>query len=378
MNVLLIADYRTPKSGNFVASILDLGIFMRKLGNTVVYMFPDNSNGGYTWCSWFRENHFQVILFDEQKSKDIQLYQIKTIIEENEINIIHSHFGYLHRLLLLNHEKIGKKVKLLFHDHMDFSENGSLIKQKIVVMKQALLYRIFDAYVISVMEKKNNAYKAAGRKRHWYVANGLSLHRAEKDMRTRGELREELGVKPNETLALFLGWNLHGKGLDIAVKGVEKYRRKAPDLKLGVIGVGHGEPYRQTVEFLEKSRCNPYAEWILYLDDYEDIFALNRAIDIYISASRSEAFSYGILETISQDNVVAVSDIEGTSWSWKYNKCVPFKSEDTEDCARALEQALQLKDNKSNYVEIIKEYSIENWCEKIIKIYNNIICKTKL
>lgn len=373
MNVLIIADYRTPKSGNFIASILDLGITLKNLGNDVVYIFPDNKNGGYTWCDWIEKNQFQVILFDEKQAEENQIRQIKAIVEENKIDIIHSHFGYLHRLLLSNHSKIGKKVKLIFHDHMDFNEIVNIRKQKIGVMKQALFYRIFDAYVISVMEKKNRAYWLAGEKRHWYVANGLSLHRAEQDKRTREELRQEIGLRPDEKLALFLGWDLHRKGLDIAVKSVKKYRGKKPNLKLGVIGAGHGKPYKKTVEFLEKAGCNANEEWIIYLNDYEDIFALNRAIDVYISASRAEAFAYGILESISQNNPVVVSDIEGTSWSWEYNKCVPFKNEDVDDCAAALEQALIMGNRDSNYQQIIDKYSNTVWCEKLINIYQEIM-----
>lgn len=375
MNVLIIADYRTPKSGNFIASLLDLGTVMRKRENTVVYMFPDNNVGGYSWCNWLKENQFEVLLFDEKQSDEKQLEQLKIIIEKNKISIIHSHFGYLYlyRLLLMNHRQIGKNVKILFHDHMDFSEKYDIRRQKIGIMKQALFYRLCDAYVISVMEKKDHAYWLAGWRRHWYIANGLSLHRAEEDLRTRKEFRSSIGIGPDEKLALFLGWDLHRKGLDIAVKAVKKYREKFPNLKLGVIGAGHGKPYDQTIDFLEQSGCNPNEEWILYLDDYEDIFALNRAIDVYISASRAEAFAYGILESISQDNVVVVSDIEGTSWSWKYNKCVPFKNEDVIDCARALEKALLLRNNKSNYEEIIDKYSSKNWCEKVIGIYHKII-----
>ena len=55
MNVLIIADYRTPKSGNFIASVLDLGIAMRTQGHTVLYLFPDNHNGGYSWCRWIEK-----------------------------------------------------------------------------------------------------------------------------------------------------------------------------------------------------------------------------------------------------------------------------------------------------------------------------------
>ena len=96
MNVLIIADYRTPKSGNFIASLLDLGTVMRKRENTVVYMFPDNNVGGYSWCNWLKENQFEVLLFDEKQSDEKQLEQLKIIIEKNKISIIHSHFGYLY------------------------------------------------------------------------------------------------------------------------------------------------------------------------------------------------------------------------------------------------------------------------------------------
>lgn len=373
MNVLIIADYRTPKSGNFIASVLDLGIAMRTQGHTVLYLFPDNHNGGYSWCRWIEKNNFKVILFDEKRTENEQLYHIRTIVSENHINIIHSHFGYLHRLLLTGHKKTGKDVKLLFHDHMDFSEKISIRKQKITLIKQAVSYRIFDAYVISVMEKKDRTYWPAGKKRHWYVANGLSLQRAERDLRTREELRAEIGVKSNEKLALFLGWDLHRKGLDIAVKAVKMYRKKQPDLKLAVIGAGRGMPYDRTVDFLEKYGCSPYEDWILYLNDYEDIFALNRAIDVYVSASRAEAFSYGILESISQDNPVVVSDIEGTSWAKKYDKCISFRNGDVAECARALEKALALRGIQSNYEDIINEYSSRIWCEKVISIYNKLL-----
>ena len=40
-NILIMADYQAPKSGNFLASQLELGIRVRELGYTVVYAFPD-------------------------------------------------------------------------------------------------------------------------------------------------------------------------------------------------------------------------------------------------------------------------------------------------------------------------------------------------
>lgn len=374
MNVLIIADYRTPKSGNFAASILDLGIALRKNGSKTVYMFPENeTRGGYSWSHWIESNQFDVILFDETQHDDSKLAEFKRIIKEYKIDIIHSHFGYLHKFLLSKHREIGRKVKIVFHDHMDFSEIRSIKRQKIAVMKRALLYRMFDANVISVMKKKDNAYWLVGKRRHWYVANGLSLHRAEQEQRTREALREEIGVKQNEKLALFLGWDLHRKGLDIALKGIAEYRKETPNMKIGVIGAGVGKPYERTETFLRKAGCNPNEDWIIYLDSYEDIFALNRAIDIYVSASRAEAFSYGILEAISQNTPVVVSDIEGTSWSWEYDKCVSFRNEDVASCAVALKKAAAMGRCESNYQAIVNKYGNDVWCERIMEIYQEIM-----
>ena len=174
------------------------------------------------------------------------------------------------------------------------------------------------------------------------------------------------------------------KGIRYCYKRYKKYREKNKNLKLGVIGAGHGKPYERTEIFLKECSCDPNESWILYLNDYEDIFALNKAIDLYISASRAEAFAYGILESISQNNPVVVSDIEGTSWSWEYNKCVVFKNEDDNACACAIKEALALPEvsvpekGKLNYQEMIAKYSIDIWCKHIISIYTEIMDKQSL
>ena len=38
MNILIAADYATPKSGNFVASVLELGIHLRENNDNVVQL----------------------------------------------------------------------------------------------------------------------------------------------------------------------------------------------------------------------------------------------------------------------------------------------------------------------------------------------------
>ena len=64
-NVLIIANYRAPQSGTFIASLLDLGDTLRQEGSQAVYMFPDNGKG-YGWINWIESRGFQVFLLDDQ------------------------------------------------------------------------------------------------------------------------------------------------------------------------------------------------------------------------------------------------------------------------------------------------------------------------
>ncbi|MBQ3384056.1 MAG: glycosyltransferase [Erysipelotrichaceae bacterium] len=370
-NILIMADYQAPKSGNFLASQLELGIKVRSLGYTVVYAFPDNYQGGYSWEKWLKDNGFDVYLIDCSVNDDQKLSVLRKIVEDYKVGIIHSQFGFLTQLLRQRHKEIGK-VKVVFHDRMDFNETQSQLKQHLKTMGKALMYRFNGIYNISVMEKKDSYYWPMGNNRHWYVPNGLSLMRAEKDELSGEDRRKEIGINEEEKLILFLGWDLNRKGLDIALRGVEICRQKGMSVKLGVIGAGAGEPSERAVSFLTEKGLDPYSEAIIYMHNYEDIFALNRAVDGYLSSSRSEAFSNGILEAISQKSPVVVSDIVGTSWAWEYDNCYVYEVENAEQCAQAIEKALNNGRNTANYKSIVEKYSADVWCKRIIEIYKTI------
>lgn len=46
MNVLIMMDYRTPSSGNFIASLIELANEMRIDGCKMVFMAPYTRGGG--------------------------------------------------------------------------------------------------------------------------------------------------------------------------------------------------------------------------------------------------------------------------------------------------------------------------------------------
>lgn len=374
MNILMMADYRTPCSGNFVASLLELAEIMRENGSYIHFIFPENQNGGgYTWTQWLEEHGFPVTLVNDQAPTDEVLEMIKGIIRSNDIHIIHSHFGLYHKLLLMNGKKLG--VKVVFHDHMDFSPEISLNKQKFRAFLYSAAYRRQGVHIISVMELKSKAYRMCGKKYGHYVPNALSLRRNTQHETTREEQRDQFGIHPGDKLCFMLGWNKYGKGIDIAIKAVARCRKIDPTLKLGIIGVGT-PPTEQVFDWIKAhTGVDPQSDWLCYLPSCEDIFACHRAADVFISSSRQEAFSYALLEAISQNTPVVISDVEGTKWAMQYSKAVTYPVEDSDACAGAIEQALEMGCMGSNYQEVIAQYSIDDWCERIIDIYNKMLAE---
>lgn len=369
--ILVAADYNAPQSGNFIASLLDLAEAVKEQGGQTVFLFP-KQKGDCRWVDWIKEREFPVYFLENEKTPAEKIAAVKDLIARYHVRIIHLHFGYLESLLLPVHESLG--VELVIHDHFDFVSNLSQLRQRLSTMRKAALYRRYHAYCISVMEKKNGWYWLSGKKRHSFIINGLSLQRAEQDPLSVEERRREIGLRDGEKLALFLGWDLLRKGLDVAVKAVEIYRKTDPSLKIGVIGAGSdGKPSQRTEAFLRERGVDPYSDAIIYMHSYEDIFALNRAVDCYISSSRAEAFSYGILEAISQNTPVVVSDITGTRWCWGYDNCFHYPVENPAACAEALRMALAQGRAPSNSEEYVRKFGNEVWTKKVLAVYRQVL-----
>ncbi|MDM8247281.1 glycosyltransferase family 4 protein [Lacrimispora saccharolytica] len=368
MNVMIAADYAAPKSGNFVASMIALGKKLKINGDYVLFVFPTEKE----WISWFRKEGLTVRIVNRACDREREQHQLEALIElvsEYQIDLIHSHFGMFHHELVYNRCTF-KNVKIILHDHMDFSLKPHIAIQYIRTAIYSFIYSLKDINVISVMEEKNKAYIFL--KNKCFLPNGLSLERHIEYSMTREECRNKLGLGRQDKCVFMLGWDLKRKGLDIALKAVQKCRENDSNICFGIIGVGT-VPTNNVKKFIERETGIDSAEpWIHFFDSYEDMFAVHRAVDVYLSASRKEAFSYGLLESISQNTPVVVSDISGTRWAEMYNNCFFYPVEDMDACADAILKALSSGRKDTNSSEIVARYGIDQWCDKVIEIYSTV------
>lgn len=376
MNVLIMADFPAKWSGNFINSLLNLAGKMRDRSWTPVFMFPLLEDGTErSWVNYIRyydisRGEYHVVMFDKKMPSDLLTAFLFDVIEEYQIDLIHSHFSCCNEILLWNKE-LHSRVKILYHDHMDYVAELPVMPQLKKQIKVAKRYKEYGIGVISVMKRKHMGYFLTPRR--WYIPNGISLIRNVDRSMSREECRASLGFKDSDVLCLFLGWDIYRKGLDIAIKAVQEVRKENTNVILGIIGFEE-KPSEEMIGRIRKVvGFDPRQDGVRFLNSMEDMFALHRATDVYLSASRTEAFSYGILEAISQNVPTVVSDIPGTKWSWKYTKCEPFRNEDFSDCARAILRAIPRRFEKSNLDKFMKEYCIDTWSDRVLKVYQKMV-----
>ena len=366
MNILIAADFCPPTSGNFIASLITLARKLRDNGETVIFAFPERQK----WIDWITGEGFEAVIAGKDAMvPDAQFPALFSILKKYKIDLIHTHFGMFHHAIVHNRSAI-RDVKVLIHDHMDFGIRHGLIAYYCKSFFLSAMYTLKNISVISVMERKHNSYLFLRKK--WYIPNGISFERYIGRSMTREECRSYLGFRGTDKVCLLLGWDMKRKGLDIALKAIQRCHKSDPDVCLAVLGIGTG-PSDSAKEFIRsETGIDPAEPWIKYLDSCEDMFAVHRAIDVYLSASRKEAFSYGLLETISQDTPIVVSDIPGTRWTDIYTSSFFYSTEDDADCADAIRRALKLGRRQTNSGEIIKKYNIDTWCERVMDAYKKL------
>lgn len=366
MNVMIAAYYSAPKSGNFISSIIALGRLIRQKGGTVVYVFPEERD----WAKWIREEGFEVVAVGSQSlEEDRQLIVLQTLIKKYQTELLHLHFGIFHHAIIHDRKAI-KDVNIIVHDHMGFSVQTDMKKQYIVSAVRSLEYSLKKINLIAVQKKKTASYIFLRNK--WFIPNGLSLERYIKYPTTCEECRQTFGIKPSEKICLILGWDMKRKGFDVALKAIKKCREIDSNIVLGIIGVGRGAPSDAAKEFMknETPDIDPYEGWIKYLDDYEDIFTVFKAVDVYLMTSRKEGMPYSVLEAISQETPTVISDIQENRFAKGYNNSYFYSVEDSDACAKAVMNALQVGRIKTNSQRVIKKYGIEKWCQDVLKVYD--------
>ena len=368
--VLYLCDYKAPYGGNFIASLNILGNEMKNRGNTVLYAFPKDAEER-PWMDLLKKDN--TVLFVSGGTKQIR-NDLCDWIRSYGIDIIHAHFGFLlpARLAALK----NKNVLLVIHQHSDFSSGkkpGFKKRLKIFgvdVLNLLLGKRLRQIYVGTGMKLGRNGV---------CIPNALVEQRFTDEILGRKDERRILGLADSDCLCLLFGWSPEIKGVDIAVRAFDSlWEQGHAEMKLGIVLGRDFTLPKMKAWIMAKTGVDSNDPRIFYLDPIEDVFRYHQASDIMLSASRSETFSYALLEALYIGNPCVISDIPGTKWAEKYATVFSFQTENPDALAGTLLDVSQrvrdrsLKEESNSIADSVqKEYDIQCWLEKVIEVYSD-------
>lgn len=349
----IISNYSSLYAGNFIPSLLALANDLKAKCN-VVFSFPVQAKERF-WCKKIQLDGFRVFFFGKHIIRDL-----KKINKQEKCNIAYTHFLSTPIVKLLS--PISRRLKLVIHVHSDFSggQNKHSISQTIKKIVFGRFLRpdtkyIYVSEALMLNEKHKHSY---------YVRNALQINRILSEKFDYKEFTDKYTFNEKKLHFLMFGWSPFVKGVDTVVNAFNSLPQTIKEkVQLTIV---HNYNQKNDLEKFIIDKCKNISFDLIKCEPVEDVFSLYNVHDIFISASRSEGFSYSILEALYNGLDVIASDIPGTEWSKKYGT-ITFKNES--ELSKIIENISlkQHQDKKINHY-INNDFSIELWVKQIGEI----------
>lgn len=360
-SVLFLCRYAAVYGGNFIPSLMALEKKLSQRGLVCVYCFPPEAEERY-WFGQLREMGRQVVTMDFSQGFGDYHSALRKLCKQYSVTTIYTHFTDDVYTGLFSWMHGG--IKAFIHMHSDFTggKKASLLGR----LKRFVVYHVLLGRVKFISVSRDLA--AISPNQITWVPNALATERIPCPHTGREALRSALGVAEHETLIEIYGWSPYIKGVDIGVNAVKQLNQTlGVPAKLAIVCGHETVPEKMQDWIRAHTDCQGNEEFLVYLPPQEDVFAFHEAADLLLSASRSEGFSYSLLEMLSLGKGCVFSDIPGTIWADAYDIAYRFPSENAGECALALKQAIEAcpLPHPGIAQTIREQFSMDKWTDTI-------------
>ena len=355
--VLQVMDYYSAYPGNFMHSIKALEVEIHKSGGILVYVMPEAALRR-DWVLEMQAAGKNMRFLSGNTVKDALL--IRKLVKQFDINIIHSHFATRRLYLPIRIARIGnRRIPHFFHAHSQ-PKRGE--KPFLDFIRNRL---IDETLYICVGESVAAPYSARGRKCA-VVRNAVDFSRLEQFQQLD---RSEYLIKPSNRLLLMLGYDFQIKGIDVAIKALQKYDKGHEWILLICVASRFERAKEQAADLLGE-----IPSWLKLVPPRNDIASYFRLADVFLSASRTEGIPYALLEAAYCGTPVAASDIPGQK-ELKIPYKAEFECENEEELYTAVASLLSRPEEtarreSAEAKEYIKQsFAMDRWTGEILKLY---------
>lgn len=367
MKILILTNYASTYGGNFIPSVDAFAKYSIAKGDGVGFAL-DIKADSRTWCRELKKSY--PIYFVKNKGLLKDAAELNRYIKENAYDCVYSHFSYFNLACMLS--LINPSLAFICHKHTDIGSELTFKRKVRISIKKNLIYR--NMFIIFVSKRLQKLELMENAKNSIWLPNALVTARFDKWSRGkyRQETRISLGIDAGAPVILMFGWHKYVKGVDIALKAFSGLLSVRPDARLMIV-TSLTEGKEGVRRFAKGIVDDAVLEKVIFLPPSQEVEKYHAAADIFLSSSRSEGFSYSILEALYLGERVVTSDLEGVRWSGKYKTVEFFPSENSEKCVEKLNKSIEELNCKQEEItetsmEVEQDYGIEEWAENVYKV----------
>lgn len=358
MKLLQISAYAADFEGNFIKSLKEIEKQLSYIGDSIIYAFPENAKNK-KWMKDFKNNRTVYFLpLDKARIKTSVYKKVCKIVNDEKIDVIHSHFELYDLHASYAARKYAAKVIWHLHDPIAPKEKFS---RKLL---RKIQYKLFgsQAKMTSVSEfyGEQSVIEGMPKNNVTTILNGIDTDFI-KD-----------ASDANKNFDFFtIGWDFLRKGADIVFDACHELSAAGYDFSLLFCG------NEQTWFDLDKRFPNGDPKWLVRKNPVSDINELYKASKSFISASRRETFSYAVCEAAYAGLPVVSTDIAGLEWTDEIPIVLHIESENKEQLKNKMIYLIEndfsiSHDDLNKSRRIIEEkYSTVCWAKNIISAYKN-------
>ena len=353
MNILHYANYTGPYKGNFVQSLTNLDSKLNSNGDKMFWLLEDDVSR-FDWPNELIEKGINLSFINAFKTNSIK--KIREFILNNKIDVVHIHFISLRVLFTFYYALKGlKNVKYFVHLHNHFPNN------KTVLRKHLLKNATFICCSDSVADGLCNLNFPKDRIK--VVQNAIDFSRLDTNVDEEKYLKY---FDNNSYKVLLFGFDFYRKGTDIALKAVNNLVKSGMNIMLYISVAANMEFVVNEI----KKIFNSIPDWVVLLPPCNSVSIYYKNTDLFVSASREEGFCYALIEAAYCETEVAATKIPAQG-DLKIPYCHWFDSESFDQLSSIIKKIYNGNNvNKLAQKQmVVKEYDIEQWSDKIIRIY---------
>ena len=245
--------------------------------------------------------------FPFKKSNFIAVEQLKRIIEDNNIKLVHCHTpvgGVIARLAAKKFRKNGCKAIYTVHG-LQFYKGAPKKDWLIYYPVEKFLSRFSDAIITINHEDHQLVSEKFHNKKTYYIPGvGVDLNRFGHVSIDRNAKRHELGLSDNDIMLLSVGELIPRKNHQVVIAAVNKVSN--PSIRYFIAGSG---PLQETLEQqIDELRLKDRVTLLGYRTDINELI---KCSDIFVLPSKQEGLSVALMESMAGGVPVICSKIRG-------------------------------------------------------------------